>query len=102
MHYSVCRNILDGGVIYSPENTSNHSAIFKKLEISGLDLEIEKYLPPSRSSWKKASEGQMKKYGDTHRSKLSQSPIPKALHEYDNVHCNVHEQDLDVYALNLL
>ena len=46
----------DAGVIHSGEHLSNHSAIYLKLKIDKLSLEVEEATRVPRSSWKKAND----------------------------------------------
>ena len=82
---SVLKNIVDAGVIHSPDNTSNHSAIFMKLETNGLDLKVEKYMQTTGSSWKKASENERIQFSEALQSKLNQLTIPSDLLECNNI-----------------
>ena len=70
-----------------------------KLETTGLDLKVEKYMHTTRSLWKKASENERTQFSEKLQSKLNQLAIPSDLRECNNINSKVHQQDHDVYAL---
>ena len=73
-HFIGSQQVLDlvteGGVTHFPENLSNHSPIFIKLDVGSFNLNKESPTITPRTSWKKASEEERNSFKDNLAEKL--------------------------------
>lgn len=98
-------NIIDAGVLYIPQNMSDHSPIFCVLKIHGLLARIQITLDgPSKLCWKKASPEQRDKYRASLENKLNLLNTKDCCDECLNVHCDnsAHKEACDDALSNLL
>ena len=106
-HFSISPRLLtavgDAGVIHSGENMSNHSAIFIKIEIGTLGLELDNAVYVPRSSWSNATEDAKYAYKESLASRLNNLPLYSCISCHD-LNCSdpAHLQGIESYTLELL
>ena len=88
-------------MIHSGTNPSNHSAIFAKLNIGEMDLEMENIKPPKRISWDKSTDQAKLNSQSTLAMNLSAVATPECAHCTD-VHCTVHTENIEEYTMQIL
>ena len=86
--------ICEAGVIHSGDNTSNHSAIFVKINVGKLDLTLETPSAPVRVSWSKANTDAQAKYKSTLAEKLNSLVLPDCV-SCEDLHCKDHSDFLE-------
>ena len=94
-------SITEAGVIHSGDNPSNHSPIYVKLQLHGIDPTIEKTAHDKRVKWNKATEDAKAKYKETVVEKLANVTVPPGINCRD-VHCTAHIVDLEDYTMGIL
>ena len=94
-------SITEAGVIHSGDNPSNHSPIYVKLQLHGIDPTIEKTAHDKRVKWNKATEDAKAKYKETVVEKLANVAVPPGINCRD-VHCTAHTVDLEDYTMGIL
>ena len=94
-------SILEAGAIHSGENPSNHSAIFAKLLVGEVDLNMEKIKAPKRVDWTKATEDAKLTYKTKLAEKLNCLTTPDCV-LCTNVHCTEHVENLEDYTMDVL
>ena len=82
---------------------SNHSAIFVKLQVGELDLQLETDSPKARSCFAKANEEAKANFKSTLACKLSEIPIIECSTCQD-VQCKTikHQSEIEEYTINIL
>ena len=93
--------VTESGVIHSGENPSNHSPIYLKIELGGLDFRTEKINPEKRVNWSKSSKEAKELYVNTLTNKLDTIDIPDCV-TCRNVHCTQHMQQMEEYTMSIL
>ena len=93
--------ISEAGVIHSGANTSNHSAIFAKLNIGDINISEEKVTSTKHIEWSAATEGAKQAYQSRLGEELSHFGAPECALCTD-MHCSIHDQDLEVYTVDIL
>ena len=93
--------ISEAGVIHSGANPSNHSAIFAKLDVGQIDLNLEQTKSPKRVVWDKATEAAKSAYQAELAEKLDSIAIPACVNCRD-VHCTAHVESLEDYTMEIL
>ena len=94
--------VSEAGVLHCGSNPSNHSAIFAKLKVGDLDLELETCIPEKRSCWSKANEDSKSYFQEILSTKLEQiSAKPEQLLCMD-IHCKSHMECLESYTLDII
>ena len=91
----------EAGVLHHPENTSNHSPVFVKLDVGSLRVDVEEVVPLPRTSWAKASEEAKIKYKAEIASKLDNLQVPECI-DCMNLHCQVHADMIADYTTSVL
>ena len=91
----------EAGVIHAADNPSNHSPIYTKFQLSGIDPTVEKPVKQQRVNWDKAADQAKTKYKETLTEKLNNVPVPAAIQCRD-VHCRAHMEDLEEYTLAIM
>ena len=59
---TLLKTVVEAGAIHSGENPSNHSPIFVKFKLGGIDPHTEKSSPCKRVNWGKSYEQAKNKY----------------------------------------
>ena len=93
--------VQEAGVIHHPDNTSNHSPIFVKINAGNLKVDVCKTQSPPRTSWTKASEEARLEYVNTVAAKLQEVEIPACINCSD-MHCTAHKDDITSYTIDVL
>ena len=94
-------SIKDAGVIHDAQNLSNHSAIFVKILVNEIDIEVEKVTSPTRVRWDNATEEAKLAYKHQLSERLRFLPIPDCA-LCDQVHCSVHNENIETYTIEVL
>lgn len=98
--------VLDAGVVYSPDNASDHSPIFCVVKIKPNQLLGEDVLPVGKKKpcWEKANPDQKKGFNDSLDSKLKLISVPDSVAFCKDVHCDnlEHQNDIDLYITEVL
>ena len=94
--------VSEAGVIHSGSNPSNHSAIFAKVKVEELDLNLETVSSQARSSWSKANEDAKLNFKETLTGKLNKIGVQSQLLECHDLHCKVHMECLEEYTMQVL
>ena len=94
-------SIIDAGVIHSAQNLSNHSAIFVKISVGEVDLNMEKVTMPKRVKWDRATEDAKLNYKNQLGEMLSSLPIPDCS-ACELVHCKVHAEGIENHTMVVL
>ena len=97
----VLKSVTEAGVIHSGENPSNHSPIFVKLQLNGIDPSTEKSKCPKRVNWNKASEQAKINYSESLNQMLANINTPACI-SCTNVHCTTHTMELEDYTMQVL
>jgi hypothetical protein len=104
-HFACSRGVFpaisEAGVIHSGSNPSNHSAIYAKLEVGEIDLNLEKIKASKRVDWAKATEEAKISYKTKLAEKLSSFTAPDCVN-CRNVHCSDHVESLEKYTMDIL
>ena len=87
--------------MHGGDNPSNHSAIYAKLKVGELDLQLESTKAPKRTCWAKSSEQAKEKYQCTLVEKLASIPAPNCA-DCQDTHCTAHTEDLEEYTMHIL
>ena len=85
----VFESIAEAGVVHSGMNTSNHSAIFTKLRVGDLNLEMESIKGEKRANWAKATDAAKENYKITLSGKLNALAQPNCVNCQD-LNCVEH------------
>ena len=93
--------ISEAGVIHSGENTSNHSAIFAKVNVDDLDLTLEVPRLPPRVSWDRANTDAQDKYRASLAKQLNEIILPDSANCRD-LHCTKHSDFLEEYTMSVM
>ena len=91
----------EAGVLHHPENTSNHSPIFVKIDAGSLQVDVEQCTSSPRTSWTKATEEAKSRYKVTVASKLSELQVPECISCTD-LHCHDHFDAIADYTIEVL
>ena len=91
----------EAGVLHHPENTSNHSPIFVKIDAGSLQVDVEQCTSSPRTSWTKATEEEKSRYKVTVPSKLSELQVPECISCTD-LHCHDHFDAIADYTIEVL
>ena len=97
----VFQSIAEAGVLHSGINSSNHSAIYTKLLVGELNLEVENIKSEKRVNWAKATDIAIDKYKAGLAQKLGAIPQPECSDCHD-LHCKVHKDSLEDYTMEVL
>ena len=104
-HFAYSRRLLtklyEARVIHSGENTSNHSAIFARLNLGEFDEQLEQNKQVKRVNWEKSSEQARLEYQRKLSGLLLDIPTPDCAN-CRNIHCTAHTEDLENYTVNIL
>ena len=99
--------VVDAGVLHVPENMSDHSPIYCKLNMEiavsmerSRDQKAKKYIP----SWQKADDTQKESYRLDLKDKLDRLHLPTHCLNCRDVHCNEpdHMEQLDEMMMHVL
>ena len=106
-HFALSRRLIaatiDGGVIHSGENTSNHSAIYIKLDARLLNLKLEVPKNEKRTSWSHASIDAKENYKESLKLKLNSLPKYECVSCSDvKCQCLIHKIGIEGYTLDIL
>ena len=93
--------ISEAGAIHSGENTSNHSAIYAKLNIGAIDISEEKIAASKHIDWSVATEDAKTEYHRRLTEQLDYFDTPDCALCTD-VHCSAHEHDMEQYTMGIL
>ena len=88
--------ISEAGVIHSGKNTSNHSAIYAKLNIGAIDISEEKIAASKHIDWSVATEDAKTEYHRRLTEQLDYFDTP------DCALCTAHEHDMEQYTMGIL
>ena len=106
-HFAMSARLLsivtEAGVIHSGENLSNHSAIFAKLRVGELDLQLDFDSPNVWSCWVKANEEAKGHFKSTLANQLHEIPEFECFSCQDVLcQASTHREDIEEYTLNIL
>ena len=93
--------VAEAGVIHHPDNMSNHSPIYVKLEVSQLRMNVEETKSEKRTSWATATEESKAKYKEVATEKLNSLETPECIDCLD-LHCQAHTINIEDYTMNIL
>ena len=104
---SFANRVLDAGVLHVPENMSDHSPIYCKLDVKiGVGKSDTEERKPGKfiPSWQKANESQKASYCLDLQERLERLIIPTHCMDCRDVHCNEpsHIKDLDDVMTEIL
>ena len=94
-------SVMEAGVIHTGENPSNHSPIYTRLQLSGIDPSTEKPASQKRVNWDKASDQAKIKYQETLADRLGKVIVPTCI-QCTDVHCIAHTEELEEYTMDIL
>ena len=94
--------VSEAGVLHCGSNPSNHSAIFAKVKVRDLDLELETSIPEKRSSWSKASEDAKSYFQELLVEKLDKISAKPELLMCKDLHCKSHMENLESYTIDVM
>ena len=94
--------VSEAGVVHSGSNPSNHSAIFARLNVGELDMDVETFPSQTRSSWCKANQDAQHLYKETVAEKLNKIKIEPEFLKCQDLHCRVHMECLEEYTMQVL
>ena len=104
-HFIGSQQVLDlvteGGVTHFPENLSNHSPIFIKLDVGSFNMSKESPIITPRTTWKKASEEERNSFKDNLADKLRVLQVSESVTCQD-VHCAAHDDGIEDYTMAVL
>ena len=104
-HFACSRSILpiitEAGVLHSGDNTSNHSAIFAKLTVGNIKEQADHVNSEKKVDWDKSSEQARVAYKDRLTVLLDDIACPACI-TCSDLHCKVHAQDIEDYAIDIL
>ena len=87
--------------MHSGMNNSNHSAIFTKLKVGELNIEVESIKSEKRVNWAKASDIARENYRFNLSGKLNTLASPDCLNCHD-LNCNEHNLSIEDYTMDVL
>ena len=91
----------EAGVIHAGDNPSNHSPIYTKLQLNGIDPSTEPPVYQQRVNWAKASEEARLKYNETLAEELQKIVTPPCI-ECMDVYCRAHTVEMEDYTMAIL
>lgn len=98
----VYKVVNEAGVIHNGGNPSNHSAIYAKLNVGDLNLQVETLSSEKRSSWSKANEDAKLHFRECLANNLDQVHPEVNLLQCRDLHCKGHRESLESYTLEVL
>ena len=105
-HFAVSQSVYnvvsEAGTLHSGDNPSNHSAIFAKLRVGELDLELETLSSEPKISWDKANEDAKLNYKNVLSSKLSNISVQPECIECQDFHCKDHSEFIEDHTIKVL
>ena len=93
--------VTETGVIHSGENPSNHSPIYAKIQLGGIDFSSESVKNEKRVNWEKSSLEARENYLTTLSNKLDKLVTPDCVNCRD-VTCTVHMDQFEDYTMSLM
>ena len=75
--------------------------IYVKLDVGHLSVSTEEIIHRKRTSWQKASEQAHHHFKSDLAEKLNSMEVPACISCQD-IHCKVHTEDIENYAMNVL
>ena len=98
---AIFNRVIEAGVIHSGENLSNHSPIYTKLNLSGIDNSVEGVKNARKVSWSKASEEAQQKFKEMLDTRLASVNVPQGI-LCENTLCHGHQGELEDYTMEVL
>ena len=98
----VHRVIREAGVLHSGANPSNHSLIYAKFAVGGIDPQVESIRSPPRSSWDRATEDARAQFKEKLESKLKDLNVPADFLACKDFHCKEHTKCLEEYTMGVM
>ena len=95
------KSVTEAGVIHSGENPSNHSPIFSKIKLDGVDKSREKVRSRKRVNWDRSSEEARANFSVTLSKRLELLKVPECVHCRD-IHCSAHTEQMENYTMAVL
>ena len=93
--------VTEAGVIHAGDNPSNHSPIFAKFKINGIDPSVEQVQGQKRVNWAKATENEKLDYHADLQDRLNCIAVPDSAHCGD-ILCGIHTEELEDYTMQVL
>ena len=97
----IYQSILEAGVIHSGGNVSNHSAVYCKIDIGEIDVNMESVKIKPKPSWGKATEEHKKEFTKYLDDKLGEITVPECA-KCTNFQCETHDDDIEKYSSEVL
>ena len=90
-------HVTNGGVLHISDNTSRHSPVWIKVEVSGLDRRKEEAVITEKVSWNKSTEEMKKNFSSDVDQSIKSIDIPYEALTCENIRCQLedHKEDLE-------
>ena len=98
---SVQGAIVKAGVIHEPDNLSNYSPIYVKLEVNNLNTIIERSYSEKKASWTKATTENKDDHEETVANKLNSIQVPSCIY-CEDLYCQYHSIMIEDYTVSVL
>ena len=103
---NVSDQVQEAGVLYMPDNLSDHSPIFCKIKLGGIEQKniVESIEKAPKLNWKKASREEISNYQYLLERKLADIKCPTTVAECSDPHCTDerHLHSCDTYIVDIL
>ena len=98
---NVYNAVKEAGVLHSGDNPSNHSPIYLKIKLGGINFATERPHGEKRVNWEKSSKEARENYETTLTEKLDTLDIPDCV-TCREVHCTTHTEQMEDYTMSIL
>ena len=96
--------VIDGGVLHLAENTSRHSPVWIKVEVSDIVKNKEEVVITNKVSWNKSTEEMKENFTNNVSELIGSIPVPTGALACDDVKCQLeeHKDDLEEFTEMLI